>query len=264
MNRWWIRLSLLLRPEWPRLGVLGAISLLRVASDLLRPWPMTLIVDCVLRGERLPASLQPLLPTAAREPRGLLLVLTLAAIAVFLFAWGLRVAETYLGAGTATRLRYRLAGTVFEHLQNLSLRYHGRHPAGDLLKRITADTDCARVLLIDVAIPLGTCAGALLTMFIVMQRLDQPLAWIAIAAAPLQLLAIRRFATPMEEARSSSHTGGSVYVRTAFTPFAAICAKSASTVSRAGNGPDSGNSRNVPYVTPRMYSLSAPAYRNLP
>ncbi len=57
--------------------------------------------------------------------------------------------------------------------------------------------------------------------------------------------------SPCAPASSSSQAGGTVYVRTVFTPFAVIAAKSAATTSGAGNGPSSWRSSKVPYVTPR-------------
>jgi len=68
------------------------------------------------------------------------------------------------------------------------------------LKRIMADTECGRMLLIDVAIPLVTCFAGLVTMFVVMYGLDSELAWVAIAVTPLQGLAVWWFSKPMEEA----------------------------------------------------------------
>jgi hypothetical protein len=50
-----------------------------------------------------------------------------------------------------------------------------------------------------------------------------------------------------------------VYVRTAFTPFAAMPAKSSATDSTLGKSLVSSSGRKVPYVTPRTCSLASPS-----
>ena len=63
---------------------------------------------------------------------------------------------------------------------------------------------------------------------------------------------------PASSARSSSHRGGTLYVRTALIPWARIAAKSVATVDGAGYSQPSSSGRNVPYVTPRRGACSAP------
>ena len=199
MNRWWMRVLAFSRPELPGLALLFLLSILKIGVDVLRPWPMTFIIDCVLKGAPLPGTVGLLIP-AGTGRKGLLLVFTLATVLVFLAAWTIQIAENYLRTGTASRIRFGLASAVFDHLQRLSLRFHGRRPTGDLLKRITADTACARILIMDVALPVFTSVGSLLAMFAVMWRIDPVLAVVAIGAAPLQAAVIRQLAGPMEEA----------------------------------------------------------------
>ena len=80
------------------LGVVATTTLLQVAVDLARPWPMQLVVDHVL-GDR------PLGPTAARllaglpgvgTPTGLLQWSLAAILAVFLVGWALSLAGASL------------------------------------------------------------------------------------------------------------------------------------------------------------------------
>src|SRR5262249_17257412 len=69
---------------------------------------------------------------------------------------------------------------------------------------------------------------------------------------------------PWRWAASSSHRGGTVYVRIELSPLAAITVRSRSTTSGAGYGSPPGPGRNVPYVTPRIQNFSLPTKRNLP
>jgi hypothetical protein len=92
------------------LGVVATTTLLQVAVDLARPWPMQLVVDHVL-GDR------PLGPTAARllaglpgvgTPTGLLQWSLAAILAVFLVGWALSLAGGVAVAGVGQRLVYDL------------------------------------------------------------------------------------------------------------------------------------------------------------
>src|SRR6266480_56878 len=70
---------------------------------------------------------------------------------------------------------------------------------------------------------------------------------------------------PQRDAISRSARGGVVWgMRTALIPFAAIWAKSRSTVARSWYSFPAASGVNAPYVTPRTYSFSSPTKRNLP
>src|SRR2546421_8054259 len=70
---------------------------------------------------------------------------------------------------------------------------------------------------------------------------------------------------PWRDAMSKSARGGVVWgMRTALIPFAAIWAKSRSTVARSWYSFPAASGVNAPYVTPRTYSFSSPTKRNLP
>ena len=73
MTPWYRRLLPYAKPELPALAGIAMLSLASVAVDLLRPWPLKLIIDHVLAGRPLPPGVADLalLPGAA-SPAGLL------------------------------------------------------------------------------------------------------------------------------------------------------------------------------------------------
>ncbi len=203
MRPWWLRLARYALPQWKGLSFSAVLMVIGVALDVLKPWPLKLVIDSVLANEPLTPSTSWLYALPGGEsPKALLAWLTAGTIVLFLGAWGARMTQSYVQAGAGSRMVHDLGGELFHHLQRLSLRFHGRHSAGDLVRQVTANAGCVRVLVIGALLPALGSLLSLATMFAVMWRLDPSLSLLAILAAPPLGVLIRRFARPMEE-RSS-------------------------------------------------------------
>jgi ATP-binding cassette subfamily B protein/subfamily B ATP-binding cassette protein MsbA len=200
MNNWWLRLGRYALPHWQGLSVILVLMWLGVGLQTLQPWPLKLIVDKLLTQQPLPESVAWLtaLPGGA-APVGVLA--WLAAGTVILF-WSQRlaaIAQNYLQTEVGQRLTYTLGAALFEHLQQLSLVFHSRRPAGDLIRRVTNDSTCVQQLILGVGLPIVTSLTTLLVIFGVMWRMDRTLALLAIAFAPLLAILMRVFDRPMTE-----------------------------------------------------------------
>ncbi len=192
MTAWWRRLSGYARPHAGSLSLVALLTLAGVGIDALRPWPLKLLVDSVLAGRPLPVPLP-------GSPATLVAWLAAATVALFALGQTIAMARAWVQAGVGSRMVYGLGADLFEHLQRLSLRFHGRRPAGDLLRRVTGDSGCVRDLVMGVAVPVLTSLLSLALMFAVMWRLDPALSLVALSAAlPLAAL-IRAFARPMSD-----------------------------------------------------------------
>jgi ATP-binding cassette subfamily B protein len=199
-RRWWRPLLIYVRPETPRLVVVGLLMLAGVFIDLLKPWPLKLIVDNVLVQTPLPEWAAGLtgLPGAGTAT-GQLAWLAAATVGLFIVAQMLAALRSYVQSGASSRMTYRLGGALYDHLQRLSLRYHSRQKTGDLVRRVTADSGCVRDLSIGVGLQLLTSVTSLVTMFAVMWRLDPLLSMVALFVEPFLLILIRVFDRPMTE-----------------------------------------------------------------
>jgi ATP-binding cassette subfamily B protein/subfamily B ATP-binding cassette protein MsbA len=199
-GRWWTQVARYAAPQWRGLAAAIVLMLLGVGFDLLKPWPLKLIVDSVLGGQPLPPSVAWLadLP-AATTPTGQLAWLALATVALFLLSQLAGAAQRTILAGAGSRMVYDLGADLFEHLQRLSLRFHGRQATGDLVRRVTTDSGCVRELVLGVYLPVLTSLVTLGIMFAVMWRLDRTLSLLALAVAPLLALLIKGFDRPMTE-----------------------------------------------------------------
>ncbi len=198
---WWQRLLPYTHRYRRRLAVLVCLNLAMIGLNLLRPWPQALIVDCVLQGRDLPWPARWLteLP-GALAPMGLLGWLVAGSVLLMLVAQGLQWRMSFTHAGVSHRMTYDLASDLLDHLQRLSLKFHQRHPVGDLVQRVTVNTGCVRDLAMWVGL-LGMMAVVnLVAMFAWMCWLDPLLALTALLVTPPLFLLMRWYAKPMSEA----------------------------------------------------------------
>lgn len=200
MSPWWKRLAGYGRRRAGGFLAVVGLMLCSIGFDVLSPWPLKLIVDHLLTGDPLPGAIAwvSALPGGGSSP-GLLAIFTAGTIVLFLAGWISRTAQRYVQAGVASHMVYDLGLDLFDHLQRLSLRFHGRRPRGDLVQRVTKDSGCVRTFIVDGILPLLTSVASVLAMIGVMWELDWSLSLIALAVAPALGLIMRRFSRPMTE-----------------------------------------------------------------
>ena len=200
MNPWWLRLMRCARLPRGGLLLLMLLMLLSVGLNVLKPWPMKLLIDYVLARRPIPSdsSLNWLLPGGAELTiqLGWLVGLT---VVLFLSNKLVVIAQAYVQAGVGGRMADRLAADVFGRLQRLSLTYHNRHITADLIRRVTVDSNCVRKLVLGILLPVFSSLVTLVIMFTVMWRLDHSLLLIAVLGVlPLGFI-IKFFTGPMTE-----------------------------------------------------------------
>lgn len=200
MKWWWLKLARYALPEWRGLSFITLATLVGIGLKLLGPWPLKLIVDYALVGKRVPESLKwvEALPGASSS-QGLLAWFAAATVILFLTRRFVKISSNYVKAGTSSRMVYRLATDLFQHLQNRSLIFHGNQRVGDLVKRVTGDCNCVRDLVMSVLLPVSTSLLTLVSMLIVMWQLSPSIAVFALTLIlPLGLLT-RHFVGPLSE-----------------------------------------------------------------
>jgi len=174
-----------LRPyRWRFAVALAQVGLL-AGLELLKPWPLKLVLDNALPRRPLPwPSLAGLDPTAILGLAAVSLVVIYAVLGVTSVVNN--VTTISIGQAMVNDLRARL----YQHLQRLSLSFHARAAVGDLIFRITADTYAIQTLAMNGIFPIVSAGLLLIGMFWVMIRLDVALTLVALAVCPFLLLAI--------------------------------------------------------------------------
>lgn len=195
-----LRLLVYIAPHWRGLAIMLSVMALSIGLDVLRPWPMKLLVDNVLGGQPIPQSLARMLAVlpGSAGPQGLLFWLCISTVLIFLIGTLMSIASGVVSVGVGQRITYSLSADLFRHLQRLSLIFHSRHSVGDSLSRITGDAYCAQTLLTSIVFPIIQSVVMLITMFVIMWRLEPRITLLSLAVTPCLVLVIRVFGQPMK------------------------------------------------------------------
>ncbi len=114
------------------------------AADLLRPWPLKLVFDYLLKDITLWRG--GFVPPVGSSRTWMLAIVC----GLILCVWLLASLAAYFGDFLSNRLAeevvFELRVAIFGHIQRLSLTFHDDRRIGDLLARVTRDTDSIRDL----------------------------------------------------------------------------------------------------------------------
>ncbi|MFI4983290.1 MAG: ABC transporter transmembrane domain-containing protein, partial [Nevskiales bacterium] len=160
--------------------------------ELLKPWPLQIVIDYVLVGKKTPSG--GLLGELLSLPPGVLLVLACSAIViVHLSAGALTLLHNYTTIRVGQSMVNDLRGDLYAHLQLLSLAYHGRQRVGDLMYRITADSFAVQTMIMNGVLPILSAAILLGGMLIILFPMDPLLTVLALAIVPVLFVLIATF-----------------------------------------------------------------------
>lgn len=189
------RFTNVVRHLWPYLrhhkGKL-ALSFLALFAEvgfrLLEPWPLAIVLDYVIAdsGGQIIPWLQGLSPME---------LLNVAAISLVVVV-GLRALLAYLStvgfALVGNRVLTEVRGRLYDHLQKLSLSYHGKARSGDLTVRVVGDIGKLQEITVTAVMPFVGNIFILIAMLAVMFFFNWQLALLALVTLPLfWLLSVR-------------------------------------------------------------------------
>jgi len=208
--------SNVLRYLWPYrsrfLFALSQVSLIS-ALELLKPWPLKIIIDNVIGAQPLAWEF-----VAGWSPQTLLLSTCVGLVLIYLLLGGLHVLNDYTTIRIGQRMVNDLRRDLYSHLQRLSLAFHTKQPIGDLLYRVAADTMAIQTLTMNGLFPVLSALVLLSGMFVIMARLDWLLTLLALSVCPFLFLLISllgtRIATAATQARQRESMVYSVVQRT--------------------------------------------------
>ncbi|MGC9358643.1 MAG: ABC transporter transmembrane domain-containing protein, partial [Anaerolineae bacterium] len=114
-----------LRPHWKILLLAGAMVLIDTLTQLAAPYLIGQAVDrFIIQGDL----------------TGLTRIMLLL-LGVYVAGWLGRAVQFMSTVRMGQQILYRMRGQLFRHFQALSLRFFDGREAGDLMARITSDTD---------------------------------------------------------------------------------------------------------------------------
>src|SRR5439155_839395 len=173
-----------LREVKGRLLFAALCTLGATAAELLKPWPLKIILDHVILDKPVPRALralQGLLP-AGKVP---LLLEAAAGIVVIALLGGLfSYFQIFITSSIGYRMVYALRRELFTHLQTLSLGFHTHARSGDLLTKISGDTNTLKDVFADSILKFTSYVLTVAGMLAILAAIDWKIGFIALATLP--------------------------------------------------------------------------------
>ena len=176
--------------RWQVLWALAQVFLI-AGFELLKPWPLQIVIDYVLGGKPPPGGL--LGGLLALPKAWLLLLACLGMIVVNLGAGALTLWHNYTAIRVGQSMVNDLRGDLYAHLQRLSLAYHGRQRVGDLMYRVTADSFAVQTMIMNGVLPILSALILLTGMLLVLFPIDPLLSLLALTIVPPLFVLIAGF-----------------------------------------------------------------------
>jgi ATP-binding cassette, subfamily B, bacterial len=206
-----------MRRNWFRLTISIVGVLLASIAEVLKPWPLKVVIDNVLRGMPMTWKWVPAMPVAE-----LLVAACLALVVLYSILGLLNVMTNYLTISIGQRMVNELRARMFEHLQRLSLSFHRRREIGDLMVRIAYDTFAIQTIAMNGFYPIVSAMILLIAMFVVMVRMDVTLTLIALGVIPMLVLLIVAVSGRIDELAGGARIKESRLYTVAHSALAAI------------------------------------------
>jgi ABC-type multidrug transport system fused ATPase/permease subunit len=192
------RLLAYAKPHWRAILLLLATMGADIGLNVLRPWPLKLVLDNVLGHHPAPQVVTQILPGSA-TPHGLLAWAAAGTVAIFLLGTASTTFYNYFSLRVGQMMVFELASDMFAHLQRLSLIFHSKRALGDTIQRVTGDSYCVSTLVTDALLPLLQAVVMLGVMFAVMWSLEPTLTLVALSVVPFLAVVIRYLARPIKD-----------------------------------------------------------------
>lgn len=159
--------------------------------EVLGPWPLKIIFDHVLLDKPLTPSLS-VLGGVLRGGKASAVVLISVAIVLIAVLRGLfAYSQLYLTSRIGYQMVYALRRELFIHLQRLSLSFYNRTQSGELLTKVTSDTNALRDVFAESALTFTSHFLTVVGMFAVMFAVNWKLSLVVLATFPILLYALR-------------------------------------------------------------------------
>jgi ATP-binding cassette, subfamily B, bacterial len=173
-----------------------ALSLIGIGLNLLKPWPLKYIVDKVIPGfsSGTHFHFQTNEPWWFQNARTLTLALCLALVAIHLLWAVFNWITNYILVKIGLEALLRIRTDIYSHLQRLSLKFHDARRSTDSTFRVAYDSQAIQTIYNKGFTGIFGSVITLVGTFIVMLRIDWPLALLSLGIVPLLIAAIYFFA----------------------------------------------------------------------
>ncbi|MDT7746698.1 MAG: ATP-binding cassette, subfamily bacterial [Pseudonocardiales bacterium] len=182
------------RPE--RAPLLGGVAMrgLQLAADLAAPWPLALVIDDLLKGDKKSGVLHHVAQWFGGSAVAMLIV---AAVSVLLITAASGLFD-FLGDkmmnGAGERMTSQIRSDVFGYVERLPMAYHDKQTIGELTSRVVSDTSRIESSLLDLFTDLIPAVLTLVGTAAVLLSVSWQLGLIGLCVAPLVYITALHFA----------------------------------------------------------------------
>lgn len=153
-------------------------------AALLNPWPLKVIFDYILLEKPIPSFLSSLEAMLQKEKVLSLVIVSLAILLIAFFKGMFSYFQVFITSRIGFQLVYTLQRELFAHLQRLSLSFHNRARAGELLTKVASDTKSLKDLFTESILDFTTHILTIAAMFVIMFAMNWKLSLIVLATFP--------------------------------------------------------------------------------
>ncbi len=154
-------------------------------TDLLKPWPLKIIFDYILLERSLPQYLFFLQEPLKHGKTIPLIIVSLGIVLIAVLTSVFSYSQLFIISRVGYRLAHTLRSELFGHLQRLSLSYHKRLRSGEVLTKITNDTNTLKDVFTETVLDFISQSVALIGMLAIMLALNWRLSLIVLATFPV-------------------------------------------------------------------------------
>jgi ATP-binding cassette subfamily B protein len=169
-----------LRPYLPAFVFALAQVVFISALELLKPWPLKVIIDHVLTGTPLSWEF-----AQSWSSQNILWVACASLVVIYLLLGGLRILNDYTTIRIGQKMVNDLRRDLYSQIQRLSLSFHHRRQVGDLLYRLTSDTYAIQTITMNGLFPVLCSLTLFVGMLLVMIRMDPLLTILSLTVCPI-------------------------------------------------------------------------------
>jgi ATP-binding cassette, subfamily B, bacterial len=180
--------------RWRFLVVFAQVFVLS-GFELLKPWPLQIVIDNALGGKPLALGRWTSLVSdiSAWPPLVLVAAACAGLVAIHLATGALTVLYNWMAIGLGQRMVSDLRMRIYTHLQRLSLAFHGRQKVGDLMMRVTADTFAVQTMVLNGLLPILQAVILLCGMLFILMPINLSLTLVSLSVVPVLAVLIGLF-----------------------------------------------------------------------
>lgn len=184
------------RPYAALVGLGVVLLVVTIGLNLLKPWPIKWLVDSVLTN---PSAKEVVWHGFQLSVHQAVVGAAVAMVLIYLFSSLFNLSHSYLNTYVSLRALLLLRTQVYSYLHHLPLHFHDQRRSGDSTARVVYDSQGVQTFYNMGFTGVLNALVTLVAAFLVMIRMDAPLAVLSFSVAPFLCATIYFFSSKVRE-----------------------------------------------------------------